>query len=129
MKRVLILLALCIALAIGVVPTHAASPITVTVNGFTNNFPQNLVFELEAQSSAKITRVELLAEVNWTSAGITYLTGVHAQYENSSPVRMADSYELFATRHDRAILVEYSRRRRQYFADSQTALSGRGCSA
>ena len=92
MKRVLILLALCIALAIGVVPTHAASPITVTVNGFTNSFPQNLVFELEAQSSAKITRVELLAEVNWTSAGITYSpeftpnTKIQARYEWRIPM-------------------------------------------
>jgi len=92
MKRVLILLALCSALAIGVVPTHADGPITVTLNKFTNNFPQNLVFELQAQSSAKITRVDFFAEINWTSASSTYApvftpdTKIDARYEWRLPM-------------------------------------------
>ncbi len=44
-------------------PAHAADAITVTSSTFTNNFPTQLVFQLEAQSNAKITQAALLVQV------------------------------------------------------------------
>ena len=72
MKRIFVFLALLIAFASSVAPTHADSPITVTLNKFTNDFPQTLLFQVEAQSSAKITRIELFAEVGWTQSSSRY---------------------------------------------------------
>ena len=46
-----------------VTPIQADSPITVTQNHFTTKFPTQLIFELGAQSSAKITQVALVAQV------------------------------------------------------------------
>jgi hypothetical protein len=68
MQRSLILLVASIllvtVLSLGfVTPIQADSPITVTQNHFTDKFPTQLVFELGAQSSAKITQVALVAQV------------------------------------------------------------------
>ena len=46
-----------------VVPIQADSPITVTSNHFTDKFPTSLVYDLGAQSSAKITQVALVVQV------------------------------------------------------------------
>lgn len=72
MKRLLFLLTLLAGLAIGMLsstaPVTAQGPITVTSNKFTNNFRRNLLFQLEAQSSAKISQVALFVQITGLSA-------------------------------------------------------------
>lgn len=63
MKHILILLALA-SLLFMPAPVHAQGPITVSANNFTANFPRTLVFQLEAQSSSRITAVALVAQID-----------------------------------------------------------------
>lgn len=95
MKRVLIFLARVIALTLTtiaapqafVLPAHADDAITVTSTKFTNNFPTKLLFQLEAQSSAKITQVALIVEIDGQSASSRYLP------EFSSDPKIEVTYE------------------------------------
>lgn len=64
MKRISIFLWLLIALALFSTPARADDAITVTSNKFTNIFPRQLVFQLEAQSAAKITDIALIAQID-----------------------------------------------------------------
>lgn len=59
MKRILIFLALVIVVTLSVAPVAADDPIVVTASQFTINFGKNMLFQLNAQSSANITKVEL----------------------------------------------------------------------
>ena len=69
MKRVLTLLALVIALVVFGAPVSADDPITITSSQFTDNFRDNLLFQVAAQSrAAQITRVELLVQVEGISS-------------------------------------------------------------
>ncbi len=45
-------------------PVYSENGISVSLNKFANAFPKNLVFELEAQSSNKITEVALLTQID-----------------------------------------------------------------
>lgn len=87
MKRILTLLALLLALAFVVAPVHADDAITATSNRFTNNFPQKLLFQLETQSSAKITQVALTVQVDGQAASNRYLP------EFSSDTKIQVTYE------------------------------------
>ncbi len=62
MKRILILIGL--ALLFVAAPAQAQGPITVSANNFTSDFPRQLVFQLESQSTAKITDVALLTQID-----------------------------------------------------------------
>jgi hypothetical protein len=64
MKRVIVFLILSASALLIMTPAHAQGPITVSANNFTNNFPAQLVFQLEAQSSAKITDVALITQID-----------------------------------------------------------------
>lgn len=87
MKRVFSLLALLTALAMVVSPASAQDAIKVTSNTFTNNFRRNLLFQMEAQSTAKITQISLVVQVqgvassNSVSPDFTADTKVQARYE------------------------------------------------
>jgi hypothetical protein len=68
MQRFVALLALLIGLVVltslaFAAPIQADSPITVMSNQFTNKFPTSLIYDLGAQSSAKITQVALVVQV------------------------------------------------------------------
>lgn len=63
MKRISILSAL-VAILLFASPADAQGPITVSANNFTADFPRTLVFQLQAQSSAKITGVALVAQID-----------------------------------------------------------------
>jgi hypothetical protein len=78
MRRVLAFLALAFALIVFAVPVAADSPITVTSDKFANNFPRNLSFQIEAQSSTtRLTRAELLVQVEGVPS-IARLSGAFA---------------------------------------------------
>jgi len=62
MKRLLIFLTLVAGLMLSVAPVAADDAITVTASQFTCNFGKNMLFQLEAQSSADITKVELVLQ-------------------------------------------------------------------
>ena len=62
MKRVLIFLALVAGLMLSVAPVAADDAITITASQFTCNFGKNLLFQLEAQSSADINKVEVVLQ-------------------------------------------------------------------
>ncbi len=64
MKRFLVFLILLATALLIVSPAHAQGPITVSANNFTSNFPSQLVFQLEAQSSSKITDVALITQID-----------------------------------------------------------------
>jgi hypothetical protein len=69
MKRVLIFLALVAVLILSVTPVSADDAITVANSQFTCNFGKNMLFQLDAQSSADITKVELWLQFD-TNASI-----------------------------------------------------------
>lgn len=87
MKRLWIVLVVIVAFVASVVPALSQDAIKVTSSKFTNNFPKNLTFELQAQGSAKITRIELMAQVSGLNTRQNYLpqftsdTTVSAKYE------------------------------------------------
>jgi len=62
MKRVLILCLLVVVGVFSVAPVAADDAITITTSQFTGNFRKNLLFQVEAQSRADITQVELLVQ-------------------------------------------------------------------
>ncbi|MBM3130983.1 MAG: hypothetical protein FJ009_20440 [Chloroflexi bacterium] len=62
MKRFLIFAILSLGVILSVAPAAAQEPITIAASQFTGNFRKNLTFQVEAQSSANITQVELLME-------------------------------------------------------------------
>ena len=65
MKRTLWLILTLVVVLASAVPTAAADPITISANKFTNNFRQNLKFELQAQSSAGIiNQIALFIQLN-----------------------------------------------------------------
>ncbi len=64
MKRFLFVLGLLVALAAVVAPAYADDAIQVTANKFTNKFRKSLLFEIEAQSTSKITQVALLVQID-----------------------------------------------------------------
>ncbi len=64
MKRLFFVLGMLMALAALAGPALADDAIQVTANKFTNNFRKNLLFQIEAQSPAKITQVALLVQVD-----------------------------------------------------------------
>ena len=75
MRRVSTFLALVIAFVVFAAPVAADGPITITSNQFTNNFRENLLFRVAAQSrAAQITRAELLVQVEGIPS-IARLTG------------------------------------------------------
>ncbi len=63
MKRILIFLALLLTTLLLTSPAQADNVITVSSNNFVSKFPQNLLFQMEASSSAKITQVSLLIQI------------------------------------------------------------------
>lgn len=63
MKHILILLVLLTALVGAASFAQADSPITVSSDSFVSKFPQTLAFQLEAQSTAKITDVALHIQI------------------------------------------------------------------
>lgn len=74
MKRLFALLALAMALAILTGGTVSAdSPITVSNNKFVNNFRKDMSFSVEAQSSAKITNVNLTIQITGVSSSTSQL--------------------------------------------------------
>ncbi len=87
MKRLLLFIVLVVVCVTFAAPAFAADPITVTANTFTNNFRRNLLFELEAQSVAKITQIALVIQIDgMVSSGrqipeFTPGTAVQAKYE------------------------------------------------
>jgi hypothetical protein len=88
MRRLLTFFVLAIVSAVFAVPVAADSPITITSSKFTNNFRKNLLFQVQAQSSAaQITRVDLLVQIegvpalNRFTAQFTPDTKVQATYE------------------------------------------------
>lgn len=68
-------------------PTVAGSSITVSLNKFTDDFPNRMLFQIQAQSSAKITQVALIVAVDGQSSSsrqvpdFTPDTKVDATYE------------------------------------------------
>ena len=65
MKRIFMFVCVVVALAAFVLPASAADPIKVNSTKFVNNFRTNLVFHLDAQSSAgKITQIALLIQID-----------------------------------------------------------------
>lgn len=64
MKRLVVLFAVLVAVLLISMPAYAQGPITVSANNFTGNFPTQLVFQLETQSSAKITDVALVTQID-----------------------------------------------------------------
>ncbi|MEW5717506.1 MAG: peptidase MA family metallohydrolase [Chloroflexota bacterium] len=62
MKRVLVLLVLVLGLLLSVAPVAADDAITVATSQFTCNFAKNMLFQVEAQSSAEISKVELVMQ-------------------------------------------------------------------
>jgi hypothetical protein len=62
MKRALIFLTLVVGLMLSVAPVAADDAITVTTSQFTCNFGKNMLFQLEAQSSADINKVEVVLQ-------------------------------------------------------------------
>ncbi len=86
MKRISILIGLAAILLIAA-PAHAQGPITVSANNFTSNFPRQLVFQIEAQSAAKITSVALVAQIEGVPTSSRQLpdftsdTQIKAKYE------------------------------------------------
>ncbi len=87
MKRIFMLVALLMALLVAAVPLAAQDAIKVTSNTFTNNFRRNLLFKLEAQSTAKITQIGLVVQLDGVAASssltpdFTPDTQVKAQYD------------------------------------------------
>jgi hypothetical protein len=63
MKRLFTLLGLLILLAAGIGVAHADDAIQVSASTFTDHFPQTLVFQMDAKSSAEIQKVSLVAQV------------------------------------------------------------------
>lgn len=63
MKRISLFIALATILIIAA-PVQAEGPITTSANNFTSSFPRTLTFQLEAQSTAKITSVALVAQID-----------------------------------------------------------------
>ena len=88
MSRVLRFLAAVLVLTVFAAPVAADSPITITSSQFTDNFRNNLLFQVAAQSrAAQITRAELLVQVEGLSS-IARVTGefspgtaIQARYE------------------------------------------------
>ncbi len=65
MKRTQVVLFVLLVLIGSATPAGAADPITVTSNTFTNNFRQDLKFELRAQSDAgKISQIAIFIQIN-----------------------------------------------------------------
>ncbi len=68
-------------------PAHTENGITVSVNQFTNDFPTQLLFNLGAQSSAKITQIALFISIDGQSSSnrevpqFTANTQVQATYK------------------------------------------------
>lgn len=62
MKRVLIFTIFALGVILSVAPVAADDAITIAASQFTGNFRKNLTFQVEAQSSANITQVELLIQ-------------------------------------------------------------------
>ena len=68
MKRVLLLLVILIVLITVVAPASAQDAITITSNKFTNKFPTQLLFQIEAQSAAKINDIALTIQLDGASS-------------------------------------------------------------
>ena len=62
MKHLLIFLTLVAGLMLSVAPVTADDAITVTTSQFTCNFAKNMLFQVDAQSSAEISKVELVTQ-------------------------------------------------------------------
>jgi hypothetical protein len=73
MKRLWLGLALLIALLAFGLPARADNAITITSSKFTNNFRKNLLFQLDAQSSAKITQVALVVQIDGLASSSRFL--------------------------------------------------------
>lgn len=71
MKRLWLFLAFVLLLVLAL-PVQADDAITVTNNTFKNNFPQNLQFQMQAQSSSKITQIALLVQIDGISSSSRY---------------------------------------------------------
>jgi hypothetical protein len=87
MKHVLFALLLLFAILFLLVsPARADNPINFSNSSFVNKFPQNLVFQVDAQSSAKITQVALMIQIgscvtNRFSPTFTPDTNIQAMYQ------------------------------------------------
>ncbi len=62
MKRVIVFLMLALGLIVSVAPVAADDAITVTTSQFTCNFNKNMLFQVETQSRAEISKVELVMQ-------------------------------------------------------------------
>lgn len=87
MKRILLFLLLAIALTTLAVPAFAADPITVSSNNFVNNFPDRLVFQVDAQSAAQINDVALFVQFDGVDSSVRQIpeftkdTKISVKYE------------------------------------------------
>jgi hypothetical protein len=88
MRRILTFFVSAIVFAGFAAPIAADSPITITSNKLTNNFRENLLFQVGAESSAaQIARVELLVQIEGVpslgrfTAEFTPGTTIQATYE------------------------------------------------
>ncbi len=73
MKRVGLGLALLIAYFMLVLPVRADGAITVTSSTFTDNFRKNLLFQIEAQSTSKITQLALIVQLDGIASSSRFL--------------------------------------------------------
>lgn len=67
MKRTLIFALLLVSVGLSVAPVAAQEGIAITASQFSGNFRKNLMFQVEAQSRAEITNIELVLEFESSS--------------------------------------------------------------
>ncbi len=68
-------------------PTHSSNGITVSFNKFTNNFPKQLLFDIEAESSAKINQIALFVAIDGQASSSRQLP------EFTSDTKVKTTYE------------------------------------
>ncbi|MBI5303273.1 MAG: hypothetical protein HY868_14155 [Chloroflexi bacterium] len=64
MKRALVFFVMLMVALVSAMPTHAQDAITITSNKFTSNFRTNLLFQVDAQSSAEITTMAITVQLD-----------------------------------------------------------------
>ncbi len=90
MKRVLALCGLLVALAAMARPVSAQGSISVTSIKFTNNFRTNLLFQVEAKSSAKISQIGLIVQLD----GVASSSSVAPEFTPDTQVKATYTWDL-----------------------------------
>jgi hypothetical protein len=90
MKRVSIFLVLIVALMLSAALAAADDAITVTASQFTCNFGKNMLFQLDAQSSTNITKVEVVLQFD----GNPSLFRGTAKFDSDKKVRATYDWNL-----------------------------------